>query len=174
MDDCEFNAAWINNGIYNNFTSVGIKDSASKLQLEITDDGKWNAKFSAEFKQPPSDPNQYDSNGPRHPFYAQDYSRAQSNTVKRARRLAKPTWSDEEGRSGQDFMDLLNEEELLNKTIDFSFDLKWKGTGDWSNYKDYAIDVSDKSRDVLPEKELMHTIPIGSITRKISKPTKPV
>ena len=39
MDDCEFNAAWINNGIYNDFTSIGIKDSASKLQLEVTDDG---------------------------------------------------------------------------------------------------------------------------------------
>lgn len=39
MDDNEFNAGWINNGIYKKFTSTGIKDSASKLQLEITDDG---------------------------------------------------------------------------------------------------------------------------------------
>jgi len=39
MDGNEFNADWINNGIYRNFTSSGIKDSASKLQLEITDDG---------------------------------------------------------------------------------------------------------------------------------------
>jgi hypothetical protein len=39
MDGNEFNAGWINNGIYRNFTSSGIKDSASKLQLEITDDG---------------------------------------------------------------------------------------------------------------------------------------
>jgi len=39
MDGNEFNANWINNGIYRNFTSSGIKDSSSKLQLEITDDG---------------------------------------------------------------------------------------------------------------------------------------
>jgi hypothetical protein len=39
MDGNEFNAGWINNGIYKNFTSSGIKDSASKIQLEITDDG---------------------------------------------------------------------------------------------------------------------------------------
>jgi hypothetical protein len=39
MDGNEFNAGWINNGIYKNFTSTGIKDSSSRLQLEITDDG---------------------------------------------------------------------------------------------------------------------------------------
>ena len=37
--DGEFNAGWISNGIYKNFTSTGIKDSSSRLQLEITDDG---------------------------------------------------------------------------------------------------------------------------------------
>lgn len=37
--DGEFNAGWISNGIYKNFTSSGIKDSSSRLQLEITDDG---------------------------------------------------------------------------------------------------------------------------------------
>ena len=39
MDGAEFNAAWINNGIHQNFTSTGIKDNSSKLQLEITDEG---------------------------------------------------------------------------------------------------------------------------------------
>ena len=39
MDGNEFNAGWINNGIYKNFTSTGIKDTASKIQLEVTDDG---------------------------------------------------------------------------------------------------------------------------------------
>lgn len=39
MDNHEFNAGWINNGIYNNFTSTGIKDAASKIQLQITDEG---------------------------------------------------------------------------------------------------------------------------------------
>jgi len=84
----------------------------------------------------------------------------QSNTVKRARKLAKATWSEEEGRSGQDFTDLLNEEEVLNKTIDFSFELKWQGTGDWSNYLDYVVTLEEKekkrdnSKDLsMPEKE---------------------
>jgi hypothetical protein len=39
MDGSEFNAAWINNGIYKNFVSTGITDSASKTQLQITDEG---------------------------------------------------------------------------------------------------------------------------------------
>ena len=39
MDGHEFNAAWINNGIHNNFTSTGISDIASKLQLQVTDEG---------------------------------------------------------------------------------------------------------------------------------------
>jgi hypothetical protein len=39
MDGYEFNAAWINNGIHNNFNSTGISDIASKLQLQVTDEG---------------------------------------------------------------------------------------------------------------------------------------
>jgi hypothetical protein len=39
MDGHEFNAAWINNGIHQNFTSSGIADTASKIQLEVTDEG---------------------------------------------------------------------------------------------------------------------------------------
>ena len=39
MDGFEFNAGWINNGIYNKFVSTGITDSASKTQLQITDEG---------------------------------------------------------------------------------------------------------------------------------------
>ena len=39
MDGSEFNAAWINNGTYNNFTSTGIADRASKVQLQVTDEG---------------------------------------------------------------------------------------------------------------------------------------
>jgi hypothetical protein len=39
MDGHEFNAAWINNGIHNNFCSTGISDTASKTQLTVTDEG---------------------------------------------------------------------------------------------------------------------------------------
>jgi radical SAM superfamily enzyme YgiQ (UPF0313 family) len=142
-------------------------------KFKITDDGKWEADFDIKFDQidNPYDDRERPPNGRKGPFYAQDYSRMQSNTVKRARKLAKPSWSDEEGRSGQDFTDLLNEEEFLNKTIDFSFQLKWQDEGDWGDYKAYEVKVSDKSRDILPEKEAMtaaetHTIPISSIARK--------
>ena len=158
-------------------------------KFKITDDGKWEADFDMHFNQHvdnPEDNRLPPPEGRRGPFYAQDYSRAQSNTVKRARRLAKPKWSDEEGRSGQDFTDLLNEEEYLNKNMDFTFDLHYVGTGDWGNYVDYEVNVSDKKRDAIPEKEAMHksevteapvvpevaTIDISQIKRK--RPVFPV
>jgi Ca-activated chloride channel family protein len=44
----------------------------------------------------------------------------------------------------------------LNKNVDFTFDLHYQGTGDWGNYADYEVKVSDKKRDAIPEKEVMH------------------
>jgi hypothetical protein len=143
-------------------------------KFNITDDGKWDADFDIIFNQVD---NNFDDRDPpplgrKGPFYAQDYSRLQSNTTKRARKLARPTWSDEEGRSGQDFMDLLNEEKMLNETIDFSFKLHWIESGDWGNYADYEVKVSDTTKVVIPEKEAMSqqefvSIDISSI--KINK-----
>jgi hypothetical protein len=66
----------------------------------------------------------------------------QSNTAKRARKLAKPAWSHEEGRSQSDFGDLLEEEEYLNKTIDWSFNYHYKGKGQWFRNKD-TVEVPD-------------------------------
>ena len=145
-------------------------------KFKINDDGKWTANFDIKFDQidNPYDDRLPPPEGRKGPFYAQDYSRWQSNTVKRARKLAKPSWSDEEGRSGQDFSDLLNEELKLNATIDFSFELAWEGSGDWGNFKEYEVQVSDTSRDVLPEKEVMYSIPISTITKKVGKPLTPV
>ena len=138
----------------------------------ITDEGKWDADFDIMFTQVD---NNFDDREPpplgrKGPFYAQDYSRMQSNTVKRARKLAKPSWSDEDGRDGQDFSDLLDEEKELNETIDFSFKLHWIESGDWSNYVDYQVDVSDTTQVVIPEKETMEkqefvTINISSIKK---------
>ena len=126
-------------------------------KFTISDEGKWDADFDIIFKQ--VDNNFDDREPPPHgrkgPFYAQDYSRSQSNTVKRARKLARPSWSDQDGRSGQDFADLLDEELLLNKTIDFSFKLHYVKSGDWSNFKDYEVKVSDTTKVVIPEKEAM-------------------
>jgi len=142
-------------------------------KFNITDDGKWDADFDIIFNQVD---NNFDDREPpplgrKGPFYAQDYSRLQSNTTKRARKLAKPTWDDQEGRSGQDFADLLNEEELLNKTIDFSFKLHWVESGDWGNYSDYEVQVSDITSVVIPEKESMSkqevvTIDVAAITKR--------
>lgn len=124
-------------------------------KFKITDAGQWEADFDMKFEQVdnPYDDRDPPPNGRKGPFYAQDYSRAQSNTVKRARKLAKPTWDVNEGRSGQDFADLLDEEIALNESIDFGFALHWKGTGDWSNWQDYIVDVSQTKRDAMPEKE---------------------
>ncbi len=157
-------------------------------KFKIDDAGKWEADFDVHFNQNVDNP--YDDREPppkgrKGPFYAQDYSRLQSNTAKRARKMAKTSWDSEEGRSGQDFTDLLNEEAHLNATIDFSFNLQYKATGDWGNFADYHVDVSSIKRDNMPEKEAMFTdviktdeikpiatIPLTSIKRK--RPQFPV
>lgn len=146
-------------------------------KFTITDDGKWTADFDMKFDQVdnPFDDRAYPPEGRKGPFYAQDYSRLQSNTTKRARKLAKPTWDIETGRSGQDFTDLLNEEKELNETIDFSFNLHWTGSGDWGNFTDYEVGVSNAKREDIPEKEAMHipevaSISIDSIKRKPTFP----
>ena len=156
---------------------TGVQTCALPIyKFKINDAGQWAADFDIKFDQidNPYDDRLPPPEGRKGPFYAQDYSRMQSNTVKRARKLAKPTWSDEEGRSGQDFSDLLNEEEKLNNTIDFSFELGWQGSGDWGHFNDYQVQVSDTSRDILPEKETMYSIPISTITKKAGKPLTPV
>lgn len=136
------------------------------FKFSINDAGKWSADFDYEFNQID---NPYDdrpvAEGRKGPFYAQDYSRMTTNTATRARKLAKPTWSDETGRSDSDFWEMLLEEERLNKTTDFSFKYHYVGTGDWSNISEYVVDVSNKSDVVIPEKETMFTIPITSIKK---------
>jgi hypothetical protein len=148
-------------------------------KFKITDSGKWEADFDMKFDQidNPYDDREPPPAGRKGPFYAQDYSRMMSNTAKRARKLAKPTWDTETGRDGQDFTDLLNEEDHLNKTIDFSFEYRYIGYGDWGNFKDYEVEVSNVAREVIPEKEAMSaldfakqneamTISLDSIKRK--------
>jgi hypothetical protein len=90
---------------------------------------------------------------PRSPFFAQDYSRNNLNTAQRARKFAKPDWGPE-GRDHEQFMALLAEEKLLNETIDFTFEHKWEGTGNWNDSKQYEIAVPDKytisDKDMIP------------------------
>lgn len=149
-------------------------------KFKITDDGKWSADFDIKFNQNVENP--YDDREPppagrKGPFYAQDYSRLQSNTSKRARKLAKPKWDEEEGRSGQDFTDLLNEEAHLNANVDFSFNHHYIGEGDWGNYNDYAVEVSSVTTVALPEKEAQKYNEVGVIkldTIKRKRPAFPV
>lgn len=156
----------------------GMFDAVYKFK--ISDDGKWSADFDITFNQNVENP--YDDREPppagrKGPFYAQDYSRIQANTAKRARKLAKPEWDEEEGRSGQDFTDLLNEEAHLNANIDFSFSHHYIGEGDWGNYNDYAVEVSSITTVALPEKEAQKynevaVIKLDTIKRK--RPAFPV
>ena len=98
--------------------------------------------------------------GRKGPFYAQDYSRLQSNPGKRARRIAKPEWEDpDSGRGVKEFNDLLEEELRLNATIDFSFHTKYKAKGNWNNYKIYEVEVSNVKREEIPEKQQMYESP---------------
>lgn len=127
------------------------------LKFKISDDGEWEANFDFKFNQVD---NHFDDRlpppeGRKGPFYAQDYSRMMTNTAKRARRLAKPDWSIDEGRSGHDFTELLDEEEILNNTVDFSFEYQYVGSGNWGDYKKYEVEVSDNKAVIIPEKPSM-------------------
>lgn len=126
-------------------------------KFKIGDDGKWEADFDMKFEQidNPFDDRLPPPEGRKGPFYAQDYSRMMTNTAKRARRLAKPSWDLETGRDGRDFTDLLEEEVILNETVDFSFQHHYVGSGDWGDYKKYEVEVSDTKRESIPEKEEM-------------------
>lgn len=108
--------------------------------FEITDDGKWKARSWIKYKQPPTNLAPNDPLARRSPFFAQDYSRYNINTAKRARVFAKPKWG-EEGRDHEEFMWLVQEEKIMNQVLDFSFEHVWEGEGDWSNPEQYRIDV---------------------------------
>ena len=102
-------------------------------KFRINEDGLWNAHFDYEFNQVD---NPYDNREPppvgrKGPFFAQDYSRMQSNSARRARKLAKPVWSEETGRDGGEFTQLLEEEQFLNENIDFTFKHTYISTGQW-------------------------------------------
>lgn len=103
-------------------------------RFTIDYEGNWSADFDMIFDQIDNNFDDRDPNGPdahrRGPFYAQDYSKMDSNAAFRARKLAKPTWG-QEGRSSTDFGNLLREEKKLNEEIDFSFKKRWQGSGKW-------------------------------------------
>jgi hypothetical protein len=95
----------------------------------IDEQGKWTADFKMSFKQQGLE-NDYREPERQGPFMAQEYSRIKSASATRARRLAKPRWG-EDGRTPDDFSKMLQEERMLNQTINFSFTFEWSGAGDW-------------------------------------------
>ena len=137
-------------------STYGPHGLTAVYKFSITKDGKWKADFDINFKQLPNPDDRFKNNEPKRmgPFFAVDFTRLQSNAARRSRKLSRPPWSVEDGRSDKDYGDLLNEEVELNPKTDFTFNFHYKGTGDWSNHLDYVIDVPNQSTmDAIPEKE---------------------
>lgn len=109
-------------------------------KFEITEGGVWDADFSYKYEQV-DNPYDHRQDERRGPFFAQEYSRMQSNAARRARKLAKPDWDVEEGRSNRQFVDLLDEERELNK-LDFSFEYEFQGKGRFT--REHFIEVPDE------------------------------
>jgi hypothetical protein len=138
------------------------------FKFTITHEGEWQADFSYDFKQVDNifDDREPPPKGRKGPFYAQDYSRIQSNTAIRARKLAKPDWSLETGRSDSEFMEILNEEEFLNKVIDFSFVYNYKDKGHWGDIDKYIVEVADQMiGSIIDTPSAENLISVSSIKR---------
>jgi hypothetical protein len=149
-------------------TQFGPGMYTAVFKFNIDDLGIWKANFNFEFNQKirnPDDDHKSREKEREGAFYAQDYSRITSNTAKRARKLAKPNWSVEDGRDDSQFGDMLKEEVFLNQNFDFSFIYQYIGEGNWGNTADYEIAVPNKSSMAIPEKEVMFAIPISSIKK---------
>jgi len=114
----------------------------AEFKFEITDEGQWNADFKWKFIQQWKRDN-YREEHRQGPFFAQDFSRMTSNPALRARKLAKPSWG-MDGRSRDEFNNIIQEEVILNNSIDWTFNFEWKETGDWSNFKKHEIPVPVK------------------------------
>ena len=152
-------------------TQFGPAAYTATFKFEITDAGDWTADFKYSFTQDVENPDDqsYPRPADRHgAFYAQDYSRMQSNTAYRARKLARPEWSLDTGRTDTDFNDLLEEEKQLNKQINFGFECHYTDTGKWNTLNEFAVAIPTKSRIAIPEKETVFSIPIGQIKRKVT------
>jgi hypothetical protein len=136
------------------------------FKFKINDAGQWSADFKFKFDQiklPPYQAKDPDRCGP---FYFQDFTRLQSNTAKRARKLAKPVWSQEAGRNDMEYWELLTKEAELNKVTDFSFDYHYVDTGDWSDWKRYAVEVSNITSVAIPERQSVFSVPLTSIKKR--------
>jgi hypothetical protein len=128
----------------------GTGKFTADYNFTITDEGTWTADFNFDFKQH-VEPDPYRTEDRWGAFFAQDFSRMTSNPALRARQLGKPSWG-MDGRSNEEFRDLIDEERQLNKTIDWSFNYEWQDIGDWSNLLQYEVSVPDRAIDIQPIK----------------------
>jgi hypothetical protein len=120
-------------------TQHGTGKFTADYNFKINNEGEWTADFKFNFIQY-WEHEPYKEEERQGPFFAQDFSRMTSNPALRARKLAKPEWG-MEGRSGDDFMELMAEEQILNQTVNWSFNYDWKSTGNWGDVEQYAIAV---------------------------------
>jgi hypothetical protein len=115
----------------------GTGKYTADFKFKISSDGVWYADFNWNFIQHYEE-DAYRDDSRQGPFFAQDFSTMTSNAAVRARQLAKPTWGID-GRTGKDYQGLFSEESHLNKNIDWTFDYKWQGHGNWGDFKTNEI-----------------------------------
>jgi hypothetical protein len=135
------------------------------FKFKINKEGQWTADFKFNFDQiklPPYQEKDPDRCGP---FYFQDFTRLKSNTARRARKLAKPEWDQETGRNDMEYWDLLQKEVKLNAVTDFSFNYHYRDSGNWDEWQQYAVEVSNKTTVDIPERQSVFSIPLTSIKK---------
>jgi len=121
----------------------GTGKYTAEFKFDISDEGIWDADFKWNFIQH-WEYEPYKEENRQGPFFAQDFSNMISNAAVRARKLAKPVWGIE-GRTGKDYSKLFDEENTLNKSINWSFEYSYKSQGNWSNYDNYSVDIPSQS-----------------------------
>jgi hypothetical protein len=121
----------------------GAGKYTAEFKFKINKDGYWSADFSWKFKQE-YEHDTYRDLSRQGPFFAQDYSKMSSNAAIRAKRLAKPKWG-MQGRTKNEFMEIIDEERFLNKTVNWSFEYSWNDCGNWDDHEFYETDISMKT-----------------------------
>ena len=121
----------------------GTGKYTAEFKFDISDEGIWDADFKWQFIQH-WEHEPYKEENRQGPFFAQDFSNMTSNAAVRARKLAKPSWGIE-GRTGRDYSKLFDEENTLNKSVNWSFDYSYKYQGNWSDFDKYAVNIPCQS-----------------------------
>lgn len=127
----------------------------SNHKFIIDADGNWKYRCDFKFKQP-----KCDDLSKQWPFKTVDFSHNKMNAAKRARVYAKPAWG-ENGRSSEEFQQLMAEERRLNTEVDLSFEYEWEGSGYWGTETSIPIDFDYKPIEIT--KVIIEEIKINEI-----------